>query len=179
MKSKTLIAALLASTALAGAPAYAADMPARPAFKAPQPQRPAVSGYLEMEAGYSWLSNTAQDYDSVPVVFAFSGKDQKWLFNGAARVNVWLGESLSTQFDIWGGYDTFKKQDQGYGEPIARGSAANVNLGGHLSYRAPGNYLFGMFGALGGLVRTPAVATRPMDTPTARSALRRRNTSVT
>jgi hypothetical protein len=52
MKIKTFIAALLASTPLAGAPVYAADMAAPPAFKAPQaPQRPAVSGYLELEAG--------------------------------------------------------------------------------------------------------------------------------
>jgi hypothetical protein len=139
--------ALLASSALvapfAFEPARAADM--TPILKAPARAAIApISGYLEMEGGFAWNDNrgTNPGWDA-----GYSGTDRKWLFNGAGRVNWWIGPNLSTQFDVWGGADDFgRTSSNGNG-----GVIANVNLGGHVSYRQPEQYLVGLFGAVGGI----------------------------
>src|SRR5205085_2941995 len=102
MDTRTRLASLLASSALASfaVPAYAADMPLK---AAPIVQQP-VSGYLEMEAGFSWMDNRVHWIDEG---YSRHGTDNKWLVNGASRVNVWWGRNYSTQFDVWGGFDSF------------------------------------------------------------------------
>ena len=144
MKTKALVAGLMASTALAGMllPTDAADL--TPAYKAPQQTRQMVSGYLEIEAGYAWMNNREADDIS-----SDDSNSRKWLINGAGRVNVWLGSTVTTQFDVWGGADTFAKQSNG-GSSNPIGNVANVNVGAHLSHRTPG-YLVGLFGAVGGI----------------------------
>jgi hypothetical protein len=147
MKTKKILTALLATSALA-APALAADL--APVLKAPPPAIPTVSGYLEIEGGGGWLSNTQ---DSVGI--HWHGHDDKWTVNGAGRVNVWWNRDVSTQFDVWGGFDSFSRRtvDFGYGQPrsLNQGVTTSFNAGAHLSYRQPQQYLFGVFGALGGL----------------------------
>ena len=91
MRKSQILWALLASSALA-APAVAADYP----VKAPMVQNQQVSGYLEMEGGFAWNNNH---------VFDNGYSDNKWMVNGAGRVNVWWGRNYSTQFDVWGGFD--------------------------------------------------------------------------
>jgi hypothetical protein len=144
MHRKKILTALLASSALAS-PVFAADM----AVKAPE--RPAVapiSGYLEMEGGFSWMHNSGTD----PVdTLTFSGDDRKWLFNGAGRVNWWFAPAMSAQFDVWGGIDTFGRGKGAAGESQNVGVIANSNLGLHVSYRMPEQYLVGVFGAIGGI----------------------------
>jgi hypothetical protein len=146
MNTRALIAGLMASTALAGTPLLAGAADLTPAYKAPQQTRQMVSGYLELEAGYAWMNNRNEEEEET-----FTGKDRKWLINGAGRVNVWLGSTLTTQFDVWGGADTFAKQkrfEDGPRDPV--GNVANFNVGAHLSHRTPG-YLVGVFGAVGGI----------------------------
>jgi hypothetical protein len=106
-----------------------------------------VSGYLETEFGASWMRNTFTDDNATD-----TGNDRTWLFAGAGRVNVWWGQNWSTQFDVWGGADTFARQFLFTSSPNAsRGMLANGNIGAHASYRVPGSYLVGAFGALGGI----------------------------
>src|SRR5581483_11276699 len=98
MTRKKMLAALLASTALAS-PALAADQ----ALPAKAPERAAVapiSGYLEMEGGFSWMHNSGIDgfADSSTGETPAKGNDRRWLFNGAARANWWVAPSMSAQF---------------------------------------------------------------------------------
>jgi hypothetical protein len=147
MTRTKLLAALLTSTALGG-PAFAADM----AVKAPE--RPAVapiSGYLEMEGGFSWMHNSGVDGFFVSPGVPASGDDRRWLFNGAGRVNWWFAPSMSAQFDVWGGVDSFGRGKSHSGDSENVGVIANSNLGLHVNYRLPEQYLVGVFGALGGI----------------------------
>src|SRR5262249_20353719 len=125
MRTKVIATGLLAGSALGGisAPATAADLPVKVEPVAPQQ----VSGYLAMEAGFSWMKNGGTYYftDS-----GYSGSDNKWMVNGAARVNVWWGRNYSTQFDVWGGFDSF-----GRNQNENKGVNATINLGAHYSYR--------------------------------------------
>jgi hypothetical protein len=54
---------------------------------------------------------------------------------------------MSAQFDVWGGADDFGR---GHNSGNA-GVIANANLGAHVSYRMPEQYLVGLFGAIGGI----------------------------
>jgi len=60
-------------------------------------------------------------------------------------VNVWWCRNYSTQFDGGGGFDSF-----GLSNGDNNGVIANVNLGGHYSYR-DAQALYGLFGAVGGI----------------------------
>jgi hypothetical protein len=153
MMTKKLTIALLASSALVGPAILDAALAADMLVKAPE--RAAVtpiSGYLEMEGGFAWNENRGNNplqqlMRSDPGYGVFSGSDRKWMFNGAGRVNWWIGPNLSTQFDVWGGVDSF-----GRGHNSGNlGVIANSNLGGHFSYRQPEQYLVGFFGAIGGI----------------------------
>jgi hypothetical protein len=121
-----------------------------PVLKAPaRPALAPVSGYLEIEGGYAWERNTGSD-PRFDVVDRLSGTDSKWLINGAGRVNWWLAPTLSTQFDVWGGFDSFQRQGiPGSTGDFSRGTSASFNIGQHLSYRVPEQYLVGLFGAIG------------------------------
>jgi hypothetical protein len=152
--TKKLTIALLASSALVGPAifdaALAADM--APLLKAPERAAVApISGYLEMEAGFAWQDNRNGNTLNLDCFnCGYSGTDRKWMFNGAGRVNWWIGPNLSTQFDVWGGADDFGRgTDQGSG--FNNGVIANFNLGNHFSYRVPEQYLIGLFGAVGGI----------------------------
>jgi hypothetical protein len=155
MMTKKLTIALLATSALIGPAildaALAADM--TPLLKAPQKAAVApISGYLEMEAGFAWNDNRngQATFGTANVTETFSGTDRKWMFNGAGRVNWWVGPNLSTQFDVWGGVDDFGRgTEQGRG--FNNGVIVNFNLGNHFSYRVPEQYLIGLFGAVGGI----------------------------
>ncbi len=148
MRKNRFLTGLLASSALVGPAAFnaalAADM--APTFKAPERAAVApISGYLEMEAGFAWMRNDGTLRDRPENDFGYSGTDRTWVFNGAGRVNWWVGRNLSTQFDVWGGADSFGRgHDSGN-----NGVMVNFNLGDHLSYRVPEHYLVGIFGALG------------------------------
>ena len=134
-RNNQMLWGLLASSALV-APAVAADMP----IKAPMVQNQQVSGYLEMEGGFAWQDNSGSRFDN-----SYSGSDNKWMVNGAGRVNVWWGRNYSTQFDVWGGFDSFARSNNDN-----RGVIANVNVGAHFSYR-DAQMLYGLFGAVGGI----------------------------
>ena len=137
MRKSQVLWGLLASSALV-APAVAADMP----IKAPMEQYQQVSGYLEMEGGFAWQNNRGSNpfWD-----VGYSGSDNKWMVNGAGRVNVWWGRNYSTQFDVWGGFDSFARNNNNN-----NGVIANVNMGAHFSYR-DAQMLYGLFGAVGGI----------------------------
>jgi hypothetical protein len=150
MRKTRFFAGLLATSAIVS-PAFAADM--TPLLKAPQKAAVApISGYLEMEAGFAWNDNrngALHDPGGLGDL-GYSGTDRKWMFNGAARVNWWVGPNLSTQFDVWGGADDFGRgTDSGSG--FNNGVIVNFNLGSHFSYRVPEQYLIGLFGAVGGI----------------------------
>jgi hypothetical protein len=151
MRKKRFLTALLASSALAS-PVLAADM--TPLLKAPaRATVTPISGYLEMEGGFAWQDNRngnllSPDFSGDS---GYSGTNNKWLFNGASRVNWWVGPNLSTQFDVWGGVDSFGRGSSSGGSGANNGVIANANLGGHFSYRVPEQYLVGIFGALGGI----------------------------
>jgi hypothetical protein len=150
MRKTRFFAGLLATSAIVS-PAFAADM--TPLLKAPA--RPAVapiSGYLEMEGGFAWQDNRNGHYGNViDIDSGYSGTNNKWLFNGAGRVNWWVGPNLSTQFDVWGGVDDFGRGSNSGSSGFNNGVIANINLGGHFSYRIPEQYLVGVFGAVGGI----------------------------
>ncbi len=148
MTRNKMLAALLASTALAS-PALAADM--EPVLKAPARAAVApISGYLEMEGGGSWMHNDGVDGFFVAGTPA-SGDDRRWIFNGAMRANWWIAPAMSAQFDVWGGGDTFARGKDAFGGSVTAGTIGNANLGLHVSYRMPEQYLIGVFGAVGGI----------------------------
>src|SRR6476661_11146419 len=122
MRKSQVLWTLLTSSALV-APAFAADIP----VKAPSAEWQQVSGYLEMEGGFAWQDNRGGNpFQSNRLGFdiGYSGRDNKWMANGAARVNVWWVRNYSTQFDVWGGLDSFGRTNGNN-----NGVIANVNLG--------------------------------------------------
>jgi hypothetical protein len=71
----------------------------------------------------------------------FPGGDS-WLLGGEARVNIWLTERFSAQFDIVG--ETGKFDEDG----VSAETRHNIATGGHLSWRYPEMYALGIFGGV-------------------------------
>ncbi len=133
MTFKHSFAGAIAMVALASL-AQAADL--RPIVKAPpsEPTRQAT-GYVEV---YSGWANTKFCFDND--CNSFDG----WALGGAGRANYWFSRGMSVQVDA---------QAEGTSYDVGGGgghtSSHSYLVGGHLSWRDPQQYLFGVFAAAG------------------------------
>lgn len=120
----TGVSAISLGVILAG-PAVAAD------FEDPIVHK--LSAHAEVFGGHSWVDGSA--------VVANEDSDF-FLLGGNVRVHFPMGDTLSFQadFDGEGGF-----VDSGVNDSYGGGFA----VGGHLSYRQPEHYLFGVFGGMG------------------------------
>jgi hypothetical protein len=109
---------------------HAADL--QPVLKAPAAVDQQATGYVEVYTG--WASTTLFGSER------FDG----WALGGAGRGNYWVSRDMSVQVDA---------QAEGTSHDIA-GDGVHISthsylVGGHLSWRNPQQYLFGLFGAVG------------------------------
>lgn len=116
--------ALLATAAMAAAPAIAADFSFADAGPTPDERR--IAGYLDIQGGYSWF-----DFDF--------GSYQASHVDVAGRMNVWLNRRVSLQFDAWDEELYF----EGGGDFSMYGGAV------HASLRDPSSHLVGVVASIG------------------------------
>ena len=113
--------------------AEAADL--RPIVKAPpsEPQQQA-SGYVEVYSGWASTEFCSGGCDSI----------DGWALGGAGRANYWISRGMSVQVDA-------QAEGTSYEIPGESGrvSTHSYLVGGHLSWRNPQQYLFGLFAAAG------------------------------
>mgnify|MGYP000217411164 FL=1 len=118
-----LRALLFASTVVVAGPALAADFGY--ATTGPTPDEQRFSALLDVQGGYSWFDSD------------FGSSDASH-FDIAGRVNVWLNNSLSLQFDAWDEEAWFETSDASmYGGAV------------HASVRDPSSYLVGALFSVG------------------------------
>jgi hypothetical protein len=132
MTFKQSFAGAIAFVALASL-AQAADL--RPIVKAPpaEPQQQAT-GYVEVYGGWA---NTKFCSDS-------DCSNDGWALGGAGRANYWFSHNMSVQVDAQAEGTSY---DLGGGD--GHFSTHSYLVGGHLSWRDPRQYLFGVFAAAG------------------------------
>lgn len=116
---------IAAFAALPLAPAIAADPLSMPVAGV----MPGMSGYVEAFGEVAW--DRVGDGDYAPW----------WGGGGTGRVNLWLSETWSTQFDAAGGLVA-----ESFADTYSIGS---LNGTVHVSYRDPSRMLIGGFGQLG------------------------------
>jgi opacity protein-like surface antigen len=122
--------------------AHAADM--QPVLKAPAAVDQQATGYVEVYTG--WASTKLQDG-------SFSERLDGWALGGAGRGNYWINRGMSLQVDAQG-------EGTSYDLPGNDGqfSTHSYLVGGHLSWRNPQQYLFGLFGGIGDAGSTLGIA---------------------
>jgi opacity protein-like surface antigen len=141
MMLKQSIAGAVASVALMSV-AMAADL--QPVLKAPAAVDQQATGYVEAYSGWASTRLNAEicGNDCQSESFRFNG----WALGGAGRANYWVTRDVSVQADA-------QAEGASYGLPSALGgghfSTHNYLAGGHLSWRNPQQYLFGLFAAAG------------------------------
>jgi hypothetical protein len=123
----------VACVALASA-AQAADL--RPVTKAPALEQQQASGYVEVYTG--WANTEAN--------FPYYGSEEfdGWALGGAGRANYWFSHNMSVQVDAQAEGTSYKVDGQN-----GRFSTQSYLVGGHLSWRSPQQYLFGVFAGAG------------------------------
>jgi hypothetical protein len=135
----------VAFVALAGA-AQAADLKA--VTKAPPPEQQQASGYVEVYTGWARTDSTYYGFE----VFDIDG----WALGGAGRANYWFSRDVSVQVDAQAEGTQYDNPYGGNGHF----STHSYLVGGHLSWRNPQQYLFGLFAAAGDAGGGFAPATR-------------------
>jgi hypothetical protein len=132
MTLKQTFAGAFALFALASV-AQAADM--QPVLKAPAAVDQQATGYVEVYTG--WASTRSEN-------FGDSERFNGWALGGAGRGNYWMSRDMSVQVDA---------QAEGTSYDFPRGggnfSTHSYLVGGHVSWRNPQQYLFGLFGGVG------------------------------
>jgi hypothetical protein len=110
---------------------HAADL--KPVLKAPgaQPEQQAT-GYVEVYGGWASTTFGSERFDG-------------WALGGAGRGNYWVSRDMSVQVDAQAEGTSY---DNILGENATLSSHSYL-VGGHLSWRNPQQYLFGVFGSVG------------------------------
>ena len=67
------------------------------------------------------------------------------MLGGAGRGNYWVGPNMSIQLDVQAEGTSY---DTGFSS-ISNASALDYLIGGHVSWRDPGRYLWGAFAGIG------------------------------
>ncbi len=132
MKLGKTCAGAVAFFALASV-AHAADL--QPVLKAPGAVDQQATGYVEVYSG--WARTEVESFGQRD---RFNG----WAFGGAGRGNYWISRDMSVQVDA-------QAEGTSYDSPGSSGnfSTHSYLAGGHLSWRNPQQYLFGVFGGIG------------------------------
>jgi opacity protein-like surface antigen len=137
MTLKQTFAGAVACVALASA-AQAADL--QPVLKAPPAVEQQATGYVEVYSG--WASTRGTSASCGTTCESESFRNNGWALGGAGRANYWITRDMSVQVDA-------QAEGTSYNFPGGHFSTHSYLVGGHWSWRAPQQYLFGLFAAAG------------------------------
>ena len=118
--------------------AQAADLP----LKAAPISMPQATGYIEVYGGWASTRFEAERHGGID---SFSATFKGGVLGGAGRGNYWVGPNMSIQLDVQAegtSYDTISSS-------VSNTSSLDYLIGGHVSWRDPGRYLWGAFAGIG------------------------------
>jgi hypothetical protein len=144
---RSLVGAVAFAFVVIMSAAQAADL--KPVLKAPAAEPQQATGYVEVYGGGAWTRLTETECESGdPCDPALTFKFNGWALGGAGRANYWVNRDVSVQLDA-------QAEGTSYDFPSNVGPFAghfsnhSYLVGGHVSWRDPARYLFGLFAAAG------------------------------
>jgi hypothetical protein len=127
-------------------PAQGADL--KPVLKAPAAEPQQATGYVEIYGGGAWTRLTETECAIGGPCDSLALKFDGWALGGAGRANYWVSRDMSVQLDAQA-QGTSYDFPSNFGPTNGHFSNHSYLVGGHVSWRDPARYLFGLFAAAG------------------------------